>query len=261
MTAFMNFGGPVWFPFASKNYPITWPNEKYRKITPPNWNGLFLLDLFCGGGGASLGYWLAGFAIVGVDTVRKRDYPFYQIKADALEILKDGNFIKSFDAIHASPPCQSSSITGNLARSQGRTQSTINLIEPLRLALKKTGKPFIIENVEGSPLEGVVLCGSMFKLGVQRHRIFETNWPLEVGLVCNHQTNSWPTGPKGKAKPIGIYGSLNDKIPKGGHTAQTIEEGRAAMGIEWLNWRDLTQSIPPKYTKFIGGQLRHINKK
>ena len=45
---------------------------------------------------------------------------------------------------------------------------------------------------------------------------------------------------------------MGDEIPSGGHTAKTLEQAQEAMGIDWMNWRELTQAIPPAYTEFIG---------
>jgi DNA (cytosine-5)-methyltransferase 1 len=48
--------------------------------------------------------------------------------------------------------------------------------------LIKTGKPYVIENVEGAPLiNPAILCGTMFKgLRVLRHRLFEADFPIVV---------------------------------------------------------------------------------
>lgn len=204
-----------------------------------------LLDLFCGGGGASAGYVKAGFEVVGVDIVKKKSYPYEFYQANAIEILKDKEFIASFDVIHASPPCQFYSITGNLMRAQGKTTSKPDLLAEVRQLLLETGKPYVIENVPGAPMTGVILCGSMFGLKVRRHRIFESSMPL-MTLECDH---------KSQGRPVGVYGSINDEIPKGGRTAKTLLEGQLAMGIDWLGWGNLKESIPPAYTQYLGEQV------
>jgi hypothetical protein len=48
---------------------------------------------------------------------------------------------------------------------------------------------------------------------------------------------------------------MNDEIPKGGRTAKTLIEGQDAMGIHWLGWGSLKESIPPAYTEHIGKQV------
>ena len=205
-----------------------------------------LLDLFCGAGGASAGYAAAGFEVHGVDLKHGKRYPYTYVRADVLDVLRDKNYLNQFDVIHASPPCQTHSITQHLRNAQGKTTSKLDLIPETRAALIESGKPYIIENVPGSPLiNPIQLCGSSFGLKVRRHRLFESNMAL-IGSVCNHKL---------QGRPIGVYGSLNDEIPKGGKTAATIDEARNAMGISWAIWTELVEAIPPAYTKYLGGKL------
>jgi DNA (cytosine-5)-methyltransferase 1 len=206
-----------------------------------------LLDLFCGVGGASVGYAEAGFQVHGVDLKHGKRYPFIYTRANVLDILKDQEFINQFDVIHASPPCQTHSITKHLRNAQGKSTSKVDLIPETRAALIASGKPYIIENVPGSPLiNPIQLCGSSFNLKVRRHRLFESNMPLQ-GSVCDH---------KRQGRPIGVYGSLNDEIPQGGKTAATIDQARKAMGMDWAIWTELVEAIPPAFTKYLGEQLR-----
>jgi DNA (cytosine-5)-methyltransferase 1 len=205
-----------------------------------------LLDLFCGVGGASTGYAQAGFEVHGVDLKHGKRYPFTYMRANVLDVLQDEKYIQQFDVIHASPPCQTHSITKHLRNAQGKSTSKIDLIPETRAALIASGKPYIIENVPGSPLiDPIQLCGSSFGLKVRRHRLFESNMPL-VGSVCDH---------KSQGRPVGVYGSLNDQIPGGGKTASTISEARQAMGMEWAIWTELVEAIPPAFTKYLGDQI------
>ena len=208
-----------------------------------------LLDLFCCAGGAGTGYAQAGFEVVGVDINRQANYPFPFIQADALTL--DMKFMSTFDAIHASPPCQSYS---DLAKRNRNAHEWPRLIEPVRDVLVATGLPYIIENVEGAPLKNpIVLCGTMFKgLRVLRHRLFETNFPV---LVPKH-------GPHPKVhtfdKRKSHYGKTNDmrdfvQVTGGGNC--TIAAARDAMGIDWMTKGELNEAIPPAYTRLIGKQL------
>jgi DNA (cytosine-5)-methyltransferase 1 len=207
---------------------------------------LKLLDLFCGVGGASVGYAQAGFEVHGVDLKHGKRYPFTYLRADVLDVLQDKEFINQFDVIHASPPCQTHSITQHLRNAQGKSTSKVDLIPQTRAALIASGKPYIIENVPGSPLiDPIKLCGSSFGLKVRRHRLFESNMPLK-GSICNH---------KEQGRPIGVYGSLNDQIPNGGKTAETIDQARQAMGMDWAIWTELVEAIPPAFTKYLGDQI------
>ena len=208
-----------------------------------------LLDLYCGVGGASAGYYKAGFDVTGIDLKHGRRYPYKYIKGDVLSYLQDLDFLRSFDIIHASPPCQTYSITQHLRNAQGKSTSKLDLIPQTRTALIASGKQYVIENVPGSPLiNPIQLCGSSFGLRVRRHRLFESNMKL-TGSVCDH---------KAQGRPVGVYGSLNDQIPKGGKTATTIDEGRDAMGMPWAIWTELVEAIPPAYSEYIGKQIINL---
>lgn len=216
-----------------------------------------LLDLFHGAGGVAEGYRRAGFDVVGVDIAYHKASPFPQVVADALAVMDWPGFLDSFDVVHASPPCQANSRTQHLRDAQGKQVKAhgADLIGPVRDRLKAWGGPYVIENVPGAPLEDpVVLCGSMFGLGVyrddgwrqlRRHRLFESNLPLENRLVCQHE-----------GKPLGVYGSANDSIPKGGQTARNVAEAQQLMEIGWMSrWDDLKEAIPPAFTEHIGNLL------
>src|SRR5215467_701837 len=126
-----------------------------------------LLDLFCGAGGAAMGYHRAGFDVVGVDIKPQPRYPFTFIQADAMTFPLEG-----FDAIHASPPCQAYIRSGMYDKSRHP-----DLLPPVRCQLERSDVPWVIENVPGAPMRvDLKLCGCMFGLGVARQRWFETSW-------------------------------------------------------------------------------------
>lgn len=201
-----------------------------------------MLDLFCGGGGAGMGYWLAGFDVCGVDAAKQPRYPFPFFQADALEFL--ALYGSRYDAIHASPPCQAYS---TLAK-RWPDREYPDLVEPTRELLVASGRPYVIENVVGAPLvDPVMLCGSMFGLGAEdaqlrRHRAFETNWPLREPEDCAHD----------ERRTLSVAGHAGHA---GRNGSGTSAERREAMGIPWLPSETLSEAIPPQYTEFIGKQL------
>ena len=144
-----------------------------------------LLDLFCGAGGCSVGYYRAGFEVVGVDIVPQPNYPFEFYQADALGFDFDPGW---FHAVHASPPCQAySSLRGFT------TTEYPQLIEYVRELLIQTGLPYVIENVVGAPLINPIrLCGSSFGLKVWRHRLFETSFQIPLLPPCSHSEHPKP---------------------------------------------------------------------
>ena len=209
-----------------------------------------LLDLFCGAGGAGMGYHRAGFdEIVGVDINPQPRYPFEFVQADALEYVAEHGH--EFDAIHASPPCQAFSQAVKKRYRKGRP----NLIPETRMALDRLDVPYVIENVPTAGVhmrEPVTLCGSAFGLPIRRHRLFESNvWIW--GILCSHKEYPRRYMPAWNRTNLLRVLSLSGGYQQG---KTDIEEHRAAMGVDWdMDIKELSQSIPPAYTEYIGKGL------
>jgi DNA (cytosine-5)-methyltransferase 1 len=197
-----------------------------------------LLDLFCGAGGAAVGYARAGFEVVGVDIKPQPHYPFEFHQADALTFPLDG-----FDVVHASPPCQAYSVM--TASRPGLRETYPDLIPVTRIRLTESGLPYVIENVIGAPLlSPIVLCGSMFGRPLYRHRGFESAFDLRVPIHPKHQV---PASKAGHWRPGTVISVAGNCAP--------IALARLAMGIDWTNRDELAEAIPPDYTEHIGSQL------
>ena len=186
-----------------------------------------MLDLFCGAGGAAMGYHRAGFKVIGMDLSPQPRYPFEFIQGDALGV-------KSFygiDAIHASPPCQA---YANVTAWRGQRDDHPDLVAATRTLLEASGLPWVIENVPEAPIRAdYKLCGTNFWLPIRRHRHFETNWSGTVEPIpCRHDPHDLPFMHKQER----AYAD--------------------AMGCHWMTNREGRQAIPPAYTEHIGCQLR-----
>ena len=218
------------------------------------------LDLFCGGGGAAKGYYDAGFEVIGVD-IEKRNYPYMFIQADVMEILENEDFVKEFDFIHASPPCQHYSRLKNLSNNKSEWETRHpDLVAPVREKLKyynkKYGIPYIIENVENAPLiNPIKLYGSQFQnMFTQRPRLFESNLKLKTPDVPKRNMQ---TGPLNTIGPTGSVSICGNQPLKGLTLEQTRLYYAIAIGgdCSWMTLEELTQCIPPCYTKFLGEQV------
>jgi len=219
---------------------------------------MLILDLFCGAGGAAMGYHRAGFDIWGVDNKVQKNYPFNRLKGDALSVLlsivdrgKNG-FIGMPDAIHASPPCQHYSVASKSWN--GSPADHPDLIETVRTLLQQTGLPYVIENVVGSPLKDpITICGTMFPgLRVIRHRLFESNIELKEKSHPDHPL----CFTKDKRKPhYGRLDEMKDFVMVNGGGNCSKEAAADAMGIDWMTKTEMNEAIPPAYTEFIGKQL------
>lgn len=214
-----------------------------------------LLDLFCGAGGAAMGYSRAGFDVVGIDNRIQRNYPFPFICADALNPPVD---LREFDVIHASPPCQAYSRLRHLPWLKGRDYP--EFIDATRALLQASGRPWIIENVEDAPLlNGVNLCGQMFGLPLYRHRRFESNLLL---MSPPHQKHDEVLAKGGASMAQRYRGSGGvtgvktiSRTSFAGHEVGAVARGAVALGIDWMKREELTQAIPPAYTEYLGAQL------
>lgn len=197
-----------------------------------------------------MGYYRAGFDVVGVDINPQPNYPFEFHQGDALEYLAEHG--GGFDAIHASPPCQSYLNLGKVNLKLGRAYDHPDLVAATREALISTGLPWVMENVEGSPLiDPVRLCGTSFGRPLRRHRLFETSFAA-TGRACRHGAFTEPkywTGwrPQGRtvlSTVVQVYGN-----------AGGTEHWPAAMGIDWMTNKEMSEAIPPVYSQWIGHQL------
>jgi DNA (cytosine-5)-methyltransferase 1 len=222
-----------------------------------------LLDLYCGAGGAAVGYARAGFEVVGVDIKPQPNYPFEFIEADALDWLE--RHVRHmeldaagwpFDAIHASPPCQ---FFANVTKTAPTRVEHENLIPPTRALLEATGLPFVIENVPEARCalrSPAMLCGSVVGLtSLQRHRLFETNWSLMTPRCVHHvyHGNQHPPNRSDRTTPARV-------VSLAGHGVTGASSGlwANAIGIDWMTRDEMAQAIPPAYTELIGHQLMQV---
>jgi DNA (cytosine-5)-methyltransferase 1 len=216
-----------------------------------------LLDLFCGAGGAAMGYHRAGFEVIGVDIKSQPNYPFPFIQADA---LRPPVRLEDFDAIHASPPCQRYS---SITRVSGIVASHPDLVAPTRGMLRGAGRPYVIENVERAPLVGPVkLCAvamgraideNGIRFVIRQHRLFECSFSLLVPpCACSRDAGT----------VLGVYGGgtrqdtrLRKNLAGGNTQKANRRQARLLIDMPWATRAEMNQAIPPAYTEFIGEQL------
>ncbi len=229
-----------------------------------------MLDGCCGAGGATRGYIDAGFCVRGVDSDASLERDYLRsgatgfCRSDILAALGDVHYVRFFDFVHVSPPCQHYS---QMSRCRpGLAKDYPDLIGPVRELLLAAGVPYVIENVAAARpwlKDPVTLCGQMFGKPVYRHRLFEAGNGITLTAPVastsslpsflappNHECG-WPHPvPAAKAghwKP-GMYVSVS------GHERK--EPVREAMAIDWMRNRDdVAEAIPPYMTQEIGRQV------
>jgi DNA (cytosine-5)-methyltransferase 1 len=208
-----------------------------------------------------MGYYQAGFDVVGVDINPQPRYPFAFIQHDALTL--DMRFIRSFDVIHASPPCQGYSAMRHAPGTKGAPR----LIVATADMLDRSGVEWVIENVEAAKAEmpgAIRLCGTSFGLGahgcdLHRHRLFKSSVSLRAP-GCQH----------GERPVVGIYGG-HARIRSARHGGRGTRDAwpaghkpiaAEAMGMDWASLAEMSEAIPPAYTRFIGEQLiAHLSRR
>lgn len=185
---------------------------------------------------------MAGFYVVGLDIAAQPHYCGDEfILADALDYLANAD-LSRYAAIHASPPCQRYSKARNL---QGNEHP--DLIAPVRGLLKATGKPYVIENVQGAPLadDAILLVGSMFGLRTMRPRLFECSFDVPFVLAPPAAAKHAKMGrPPKEGEYVHVVGHMSN-----------VPYCRDAMGISWMVQGELAEAIPPAFTAYIGQYL------
>jgi DNA (cytosine-5)-methyltransferase 1 len=218
-------------------------------------NGLTVLDTYCCSGGMAMGYYLAGYDVVGVDIDPQPNYPFTFVQCDAIEYIRAHGH--EFDLGHGSPPCQAYTPLNAYNH-----KVYPDLIGPTREAFEAVGLPYVIENVEAAAPElrdPTLLCGPMFGLRVYRHRLFETNWGLTVPPHPKHVERCTRNGylPTPERPFMSIHG--------GKHSRAWQRAACDAMGMPWIKVpedarmdriqagiREVCEAIPPRYAQWIG---------
>ncbi|MFF3071023.1 DNA methylase [Kitasatospora sp. NPDC057936] len=196
-----------------------------------------------------MGYWLAGFDVLGVDIEDRPDYPFRFVRGEAVSFIREHG--RRFDLVHTSPPCQDKcalTVGTNASRGWGGTHH--DLVAATRDALQECGRPYVIEQPNGRAevRKDVSLCGEMFQLSVLRHRNFELGaWSMPRPAHVPHRgrVRGWRHGQYFDGPYVAAYGSGGGKA--------SIPEMQQAMGITWTSRREeLTEAIPPAYTLHLG---------
>lgn len=220
------------------------------------------LDLFCGAGLVADGLRQAGWEVTGVDLHPMPRYQGPFLQYDALKL--DQRFLRSFDFIWASPPCQ---FVSDVTPAEARHRH-LNLIPQTRALLRASGLPYVIENVRRARphlIDPVSLTGTMFGLGMttstgerfvlSRERLFEANWRIPV-----------PVDPGPRGRPIANIFGGHLRCRSGGYrtaggtgrTRDFIGEDKPALAHELMGMtrrvtmQELSEGVPPPFARHIG---------
>jgi DNA (cytosine-5)-methyltransferase 1 len=227
------------------------------------------LEVCPGQGGSTRGLMDAGWDVIAVDNNAghlARNPARWKVPGDAFDAIEA--FAAEVDLIWAGFPCQDYCAGTRSMRAHGVETGHERLIGVGREALMASGRPWVMENVEGARSElrhPVMLCGSMFSLGavdddgtplvVERHRLFESSEFLLAPFHFKHP----------RTRPVqvaGVYGGArSDKVAarevrKGGYTpAGERVQCELLGGVDWMTATGRRLAIPPAYSAFLGAQL------
>ncbi len=217
-----------------------------------------ILDLFCGVGGASVGYKQAcelnniDCEIVGVDIAPQPNYPYNFLQMDVMSYLEKTD-ISKFDFIHASPPCLAHSVANAGAKKKGKEYA--DYLQIICDLLRGQEIPYVIENVPNKMMRNpIILQGAFFGLKVIRKRFFETNfvWLQPPPILQKGEISS------GKCVTCAgnAYARRDGERHKGklsAHKDKTMLENRKiAMGMDWVKtMKEVNNAVPPAYSKYL----------
>jgi DNA (cytosine-5)-methyltransferase 1 len=204
---------------------------------------LLAADLYSGAGGAGRGYQLAGFHTVGIDNRPQPRYPGCFIQADALTFDLAG-----FDLVHGSPPCHDHTPLRSVAGLDGTGWMLAATME--RFAAQPA--PWVVENVGSARNRAdLLLCGEFFGLRTVRHRRFtiDPRVPILIPKPEHPKRHKRPTSTKNRVAALAQGHNLSVTGNIGVHA------GPPCLGIDWMNGDELSQAIPPAYTRYIGELL------
>lgn len=214
---------------------------------------------------------MAGFEVTGVDNNKDHKKSYCTngksfVEGDVLKLSTQ--FIKRFDFVWASPPCQvHCSIIPKSQREKHEERwkaegRHLDLIPATRALLERAGVPFVIENVIGAKkhlVNPVQLCGTQFGLSVYRHRYFETHgFQIKPLPKCKH-TNSGIGALSGGIKPVRseCYTSEDLAALKAGEAP----EGFEAREVRFPSHGDRIDHIYLPVTKTTQERCRELYKR
>ena len=123
----------------------SWVSELNSQLRRETDLGLKALDLFCGAGGLSLGFWACGFDVVGIDS-NADAVSTYSINLGDVDHadLKEALEVSRADVIIAGPPCQPWSRAG---KRLGEQDDRDGLAVTMQAVRKIKPAAVVIENV------------------------------------------------------------------------------------------------------------------